>query len=141
LAKLIFFPSKGSAQGRMLAMSIHQRELMKELILTIPSISVNRVRPRNSQVFQLVADGNLNGLRKSLAQGTASVRDHDEDGRSLLFVSSSQISTRRRPDANIGQYASQQPEVCKFLIESGLDVDHTAPRFLWDDMDDGCSTV
>jgi hypothetical protein len=125
-AKLIFFPSQGSTQRSMLAMSIYQRDLMKELMLPIPSISVNRVRPNGSQVFQLVEDGNLNGLRKSLAEGTASVRGHDEDGRSLLFVSHSQRSTRR-PHANLGQYAIRQPEVCKFLIENGLDVDHIAP--------------
>jgi len=90
LAKLIFFPPRGSAQGRMFEMSIYQRELTKELILTIPNISVNRVRPGYSQVFRLVKEGDLNGLRKSLAEGKASVRDHDEDGRSLLFVSGSQ---------------------------------------------------
>ena len=127
-AKLEFVPAQRSAERRMLAMSIHQRDLMNELILTIPNIFVSWVRPNDSQVFQLVTDGNLNGLRNSLEQGTASVRDHDESGRSLLFVSHSQRSTRRgRAKFNIEQYATRQPEVCQFLIKSGLDVDHIAP--------------
>lgn len=130
-ATLTFFPSKGSTQKRMLAMSIRQSELMKGILLTIPSISVNRVRPRESEVFSLVEIGDLDGLRRSFAQGMASVRDHDEHGRSLLSVSRSQRSLQRGADANIGQYATEQPDICKFLIECGLDVDHIAPAS-WD---------
>ncbi|KAG8667457.1 hypothetical protein FPOAC1_012288 [Fusarium poae] len=43
-----------------------------------------------------------------LQNGEASLRDHDENGASLLF------------------YSMKQPEMCKFLIEEGLDVDHVA---------------
>ncbi|KAH8886428.1 ankyrin [Thozetella sp. PMI_491] len=114
LASIIFLPSQKSTQKSMLAVSISQHEHIEGSFLSFPSISINRVRPRESQVFHLVRSGRLDDLRKALSQGTASVRDHDEYGRSLLF------------------YATRQPEVCKFLIESGLDLDHVAPNYLED---------
>ncbi|KAF3768153.1 hypothetical protein M406DRAFT_70247 [Cryphonectria parasitica EP155] len=113
-AILAFLPSEQSTQNKMLTVSICQTELMQGLLSSIPCISVNRVRPGDSPVFAMVKDGDLDSLRKSLQQGTASIRDHDEAGRSLL------------------SYATSQPEVCQFLVESGLDVDHVAP-WLYDE--------
>jgi hypothetical protein len=86
---LTLFPSKESRQKRMLVVSFQQRELINGLLLKIPNISVNFVRSSDSQVFRLVREGDLDGVQKLVAQGLASIRDHDEQGRSLLFVSHS----------------------------------------------------
>ncbi|KAJ4266220.1 hypothetical protein NW762_004201 [Fusarium torreyae] len=50
----------------------------------------------------------LEELRRMLQNGDASLRDHDENGASLLF------------------YSTRQPEMCKFLLDEGLDADHVA---------------
>ncbi|RMJ04940.1 hypothetical protein CDV36_014390 [Fusarium kuroshium] len=70
--------------------------------------TVNRVLPVGSLVFELVEAGDLQGLKEMLQSGRASLRDHDEYGASLLF------------------YSVYEPEMCKFLLDSGLDVDHVA---------------
>ncbi|KAI0551201.1 ankyrin [Xylaria curta] len=75
---------------------------------SISSLTVNRVLPANSPVFRVVYFGQLHELKDMLQRGEASLRDHDEYGASLLF------------------YATQQPEMCRFLLSNGLDVDHVA---------------
>ncbi|KAH7316882.1 hypothetical protein B0I35DRAFT_434180 [Stachybotrys elegans] len=75
---------------------------------SMSSLSVNRVIPSGSKVFSLVEEGLLQELREMLQDGEASLRDHDEGGASLLF------------------YSTQQPQMCKFLVENGLDVNHVA---------------
>ncbi|RSL71618.1 hypothetical protein CEP51_012027 [Fusarium floridanum] len=70
--------------------------------------TVNRVLPVGSLVFELVEAGDLQGLKEMLQSGRASLRDHDEYGASLLF------------------YSVYEPEMCKFLLDNGLDVDHVA---------------
>ncbi|KAK8108967.1 hypothetical protein PG984_014768 [Apiospora sp. TS-2023a] len=83
-------------------------------ISSISSLSVNRVVPSDSRVFDVVEAGNLDELRDMLDKGEASLRDHDEFGGSLLL------------------YSVEQPNVCEFLIQHGLDVDHVGrkKRFL-----------
>ncbi|KAI5468095.1 hypothetical protein BGZ63DRAFT_372941 [Mariannaea sp. PMI_226] len=105
-ATLAFFPSKKSIHKTMLVVDFHHSERMYGDLLTIPRICVNTIQPNDAKVFEFVLKGNLEGLRKCLAEGDASIRDHDEDGMSLLF------------------HAMDQPDICKFLVESGLDVDH-----------------
>ena len=109
IATLRFVPTKDSVQKRMLEVTFRQNELRSGVLLTIPSISVNWIRPNDSTVFRLVEQGKVEKLRRLLADKSASIRDHDEAGRSLLF------------------YAMEQPKVCQFLIESGIDVDPVAP--------------
>ncbi|KAK6082095.1 ankyrin repeat protein [Seiridium cupressi] len=107
-ATLSFLPSANVPHKRMLTISLQQIEYLDAVSLRIPRIHVNRIFPRDSLVFKLVLDGALDELRELLTQGEASIRDHDEDGRSLL------------------NYSTRQPEVCKFLVCCGLDVDHIA---------------
>lgn len=54
---------------------------------TIPRLSVNRILPADSQVFTVVRSGHLREFQEMLMSGTASLRDQDERGASLLFVS------------------------------------------------------
>jgi hypothetical protein len=51
-----------------------------------PTISFHAVIPNDSKVFQLVEDGDLDGLKQMLQDGLASLTDCDMDGRSLLGV-------------------------------------------------------
>lgn len=85
-AKVALFPSKTFGKRKMLSLHHHQSNLMNGVVLTMPTVSLNQVRANNSEVFQLVTEGDLKGLQMSLQEGAASVRDHDEVGRSLLFV-------------------------------------------------------
>ncbi|KAI0188663.1 hypothetical protein EV127DRAFT_433990 [Xylaria flabelliformis] len=75
---------------------------------SISSLAVNRVLPASSPVFKVVLSGQLHTLQDMLRRGEASLRDHDEYGASLLF------------------YSIYQPEMCRFLLSKGLDVDHVA---------------
>jgi hypothetical protein len=52
----------------------------------------------SSKVFDLVTFDDLDGLMRLFAVGEASIRDCDEIGRSLLFVSLATISFRKVPD-------------------------------------------
>ncbi|KAI1747171.1 hypothetical protein F4782DRAFT_449331 [Xylaria castorea] len=75
---------------------------------SISSLAVNRVLPAESPVFRVVHNGDLHRLQDMLRRGEASLRDHDEHGASLLF------------------YSTYCPEMCRFLLSNGLDVDHVA---------------
>lgn len=70
----------------MFLMSITQHVYASGISTSIPHLCVNRVVPKSSVVFQLVSQGNLKALKGILQQGHASLRDHDEDGNSLLTV-------------------------------------------------------
>ncbi|KAB5584806.1 hypothetical protein GE09DRAFT_4704 [Coniochaeta sp. 2T2.1] len=82
----------------------------------IPRLWVNIIRPSDSPVFKIVEEGRLDDFREMLMTGMASLRDHDEAGASLLF------------------YATQQPDLCRFLLQHGPDVDHVA-------QDPKCGTI
>ncbi|KAI3324204.1 hypothetical protein HD806DRAFT_494427 [Xylariaceae sp. AK1471] len=104
-----FIPDHRHRQDlNMVVASTVQEEFPNSSVASISRLMVNRVLPAKSWVFQLVREGRLQELQELLKNGEASLRDHDEYGASLLF------------------YATQQPEMCKFLIDSGLDVDHVA---------------
>ncbi|KAJ3547985.1 hypothetical protein NM208_g1225 [Fusarium decemcellulare] len=105
--KLALLPD-GKRNHRMLMASITQWEEFSGSVSSISHLEVNRVLPAGSKVFQLVEQGRLDELQEMILDGRASIRDHDEYGASLLF------------------YSMRQPEMCKFLLDSGLSVDHVA---------------
>ncbi|OTA76188.1 hypothetical protein M434DRAFT_402543 [Hypoxylon sp. CO27-5] len=100
-----FFPDD-PRKFHMLVASTFQHEIRRGAVSSISRLAVNRILPWGSRVFRVVEDGDLHELRRMLKNGEASLRDHDEYGASLLF------------------YSVFQPEVCRFLIENGLDVNH-----------------
>ncbi|KAH6891485.1 hypothetical protein B0T10DRAFT_605747 [Thelonectria olida] len=108
MISLTFLPNN-SENGRMLVASLSQRQMFSTGISSISTLMVNRILPEGSRVFQVVQNGDLTELKRMLQDSEASLRDHDEYGASLLM------------------YATQQPQVCKYLISHGLDVDHCAP--------------
>ncbi|KAI5468103.1 ankyrin repeat-containing domain protein [Mariannaea sp. PMI_226] len=106
---LTFLPEK-SQDKHMIVASLSQRQVSPNGVESISTLMVNRDLPCDSQVFQVVMEGNLQELERMFRNGDASPRDHDEYGASLLM------------------YATRQPQVCKFLIACGLDVDHVGIR-------------
>ncbi|KAI5458952.1 hypothetical protein BGZ63DRAFT_426265 [Mariannaea sp. PMI_226] len=102
---LTFLPKKPQDRHMVVA-SLLQRQSPFGGVVSISNLMVNRVRPEGSPVFELVRNGDLGGLQQMFEQNLASPRDHDEHGASLLM------------------YSMGQPEMCKFLISCGLDVDH-----------------
>lgn len=54
---------------------------------SISYLAINPILPLGSKVFQLVKEGRLQELREMIQNGEASLRDCDEEGSSLLFVS------------------------------------------------------
>lgn len=54
---------------------------------TIPRLSINNIIPFGSRVFTLVEEGRMAEFQEMLRLGQASLRDYDEFGASLLFVS------------------------------------------------------
>lgn len=52
----------------------------------IPHLLVHNILPNESYVFWVVENGDLDELRLLLSEGHASLRDQDEDGKSLLHV-------------------------------------------------------
>ncbi|KAJ9613041.1 hypothetical protein H2200_002982 [Cladophialophora chaetospira] len=79
-----------------------------------PVISVGRVLPLNSPIFDIVSRGTVDELREFLACGKGTLRDRDIYGTSLLHYVVS------------ANYRHNNVEMCKFLIEQGADVDEVA---------------
>lgn len=71
-----------------IATSIYQGQLVDGTFTSIPRLSINVTVPENSEIFSLLWEGRLDEVKKLLAEGKASLRDHDEmQGWSLLYVS------------------------------------------------------
>ncbi|KAH7268836.1 hypothetical protein B0J15DRAFT_419337 [Fusarium solani] len=103
VANIMFRPSQSPW---MFSVSVSQGQLFDRSIQSIPRISVCPIIPNGSPVFRLVQEGNLREFRILLDEGKASLRHHDEQGMPLLHYA-----------------AAGSVEMCKFLIESGADVD------------------
>ncbi|POR38554.1 hypothetical protein TPAR_01252 [Tolypocladium paradoxum] len=103
MANLMFRPSDSSW---MFTVSVSQGQLFDRSTQSIPRISVSPILPNDSLVFRLVQEGRLDDFRILLDEGKASLRDHDEQGMPLLHYA-----------------ATGSTQMCKFLIESGADVD------------------
>lgn len=86
VASITFRPSD---ENWMLNISAFQSQIFGGSVQSIPRISVSPIVPNDSLVFRLVREGQLEEFLMLLAEGKASIRDHDEQGMSLLHVSSS----------------------------------------------------
>lgn len=95
----------------------------------IPRLFVNNILPENSPVFRVVRNGELAKFQDMLIRGEASLRDQDEYGTPLLFVGTILDSTVKWESCtdSCAKYATKQPDMCRFLLEHGADVDHFAP--------------
>lgn len=70
----------------MLTVSISQAQILCGSFSSIPKLSVNNIRPRDSLVFELAARGSVEDLKLLFAGGKANVHDHDPNNWSLLHV-------------------------------------------------------
>ena len=150
LTMTVSFLPNDAGKFHMLVASTLQQEISRCSVYSISRLCVNRVLPADSYVFDVVREGQLDELKRMLREGEASIRDHDEYGASLLFVSTLihgllwiKCGTYLINDLAKLQYTTSQPETCKFLVDMGLDVDHLAidigadldtnpkERFLW----------
>ncbi|KAH8738057.1 hypothetical protein BGZ61DRAFT_583072 [Ilyonectria robusta] len=106
VAKLVFKPNNAHA---MIAVSVNQGQVLFDSFISMaPRVSAINILPKDSLVFQLAAGGKVQDLMALVAEGKASLRDHDTEGWSLLH------------------HAIRHPTMCKFLIQNGLDVDEIA---------------
>ena len=70
-----------------IAVSFQQRLSYEGSFLKKPALSISALLPPDSEVFQSIEKGDLNGLIQSLSLRKAFLTDRDLEGRSLLNVS------------------------------------------------------
>lgn len=116
----------GLSQARhAIKVNIRQTHSYNGVFSAIPQLLVYNIRSAGSPVFSIVQQGKLQEFQVLLREGEVSLRDQDEYGASLLFVSV--IVYLNHANINrIIQYANKQPEMCRYLIQLGADVDHIA---------------
>lgn len=86
-AKLVFKPRNTST---MLTVSVSQAQVRYDTFTSIiPQITVNNILHPHSLVFHVAATGTVQQLLALVADGKASLHDHDTYGQSLLHVSNS----------------------------------------------------
>lgn len=72
----------------MLTVSVNQAQVTYDSFTSIlPQITVNNILPPDSLVFRVAASGTVQELLALVAEGKASLHDHDTYGQSLLHVS------------------------------------------------------
>jgi hypothetical protein len=86
-ASISFLPRNSDSKSKkMFTFSFHRHALHDRILSTIPRLAVNNVLPADSAVFTVVKSGQFDIFQEMLRDGKASLRDHDEYGRSLLSV-------------------------------------------------------
>lgn len=125
-AKLVFEPKN---TNKMLTISVSQGQVVYDSFTSIlPQITVNSILPPESLVFRLAASGSIQELMSLVADGKASLHDHDTFGQSLLHVSHSlpSLGNPFNPSCLVLtcnlKYSVINFQMCKFLIDQGLDV-------------------
>ncbi|KAI0098058.1 ankyrin repeat-containing domain protein [Nemania sp. FL0031] len=94
-------------------LEVNDWELPDGSFSSIPRITAYNVVPYNSLVFQIASWGRVEDLIALLSNGQASLHDRDEEGWSLLH------------------YSLENPEMCRFLAQKGLDVDEPVLSRYW----------
>jgi ankyrin repeat protein len=90
----------------MVTISVNQGQLLLNSYSSmLPSVIASNILPRNSRIFQVAATGKVQDLLALLSDGKGSLHDRDAYGWPLLH------------------HALPNPEMCKFLISKGMDVD------------------
>ncbi len=101
-AGLMSFLPKESSINKMFTFSAYRRACLDGGFLGIIHLAVNNVLPVRSPVFKLVQQGRMDEFQEMLRDRKASLRDHDEYGASLLFVS----TYTRAPIGDLHQLAA-----------------------------------
>ncbi|KAI1740983.1 hypothetical protein F4680DRAFT_416836 [Xylaria scruposa] len=90
-----------------------QYPLVNSSFSGIPRLSIKSIVPSHSLGFKVAASGSVQELINLFASGQANIKDYDENGWSLLH------------------HSLGNPQMCQFLVQSGLDVDESA--WFWKD--------
>lgn len=69
-----------------LVLSVNQTRTVAGSFLQVPRLAVHNVVPNDSPIFNLAAEGNLQGMLELFRNGKASLNDRDEKGWSILHV-------------------------------------------------------
>ncbi|KAB5582935.1 hypothetical protein GE09DRAFT_948401 [Coniochaeta sp. 2T2.1] len=101
----ISFRPKGS--NSLLSISVSRGQLHHGSVSGVPRVLLSNILPEDSHVFKIARDGTVEDLMSLLAQGQASLHDHDPWGWSLLHCA---VQSGNSP-------------MTRFLVENGLDVD------------------
>lgn len=98
----------------MIAVSVNQGQVLFDSFISMaPRVSAINILPKDSLVFQLAAGGKVQDLMALVAEGKASLRDHDTEGWSLLHVSSRSRSTNpMSKKTKIGSRLTNFPKAC-----------------------------
>lgn len=78
--------SQTSGKQAFVTAYIHYRQGPDGLHTLNPVISVGKTLPRNSLVFTIVESGDVDQLRRLLAERQSTLRDRDTNGTPLLHV-------------------------------------------------------
>lgn len=91
----------------------------------LPRFSVKNVLPCDSRIFTVVREGRVVELQEMLRSGEDSLRDHDEHGASLIFVSVAEALSvnvcSMCTKLNTVKCANAQSDMCPFLLQHGAD--------------------
>lgn len=108
-----------------------QRTFSRGTFSLAPVVSFHAIIPNDSEVFDVVRHGDVDGLQRLLEVGNASLTDCDEDGHSLLWVSkpltyqySGYLTTKSQHwmhEACVGVNITDV-RLIRFLVEHGADV-------------------
>ena len=79
-----------------LKVAFQQQVLYHGSFLKKPVLTVSALLPEDSRVFQIIKEGDLEGLIRSLSLGEARLTDRDTEGRCLLNVSAEDASLWNR---------------------------------------------
>lgn len=113
IAKLAFKPNNARA---MIAVSVNQGQVFFDNFISMaPRVSAINILPRDLLVFQLAAGGRVQDLMALIAEGKASLRDHDTGGRSLLHVSSRSTNPMSKK-TKIGSRLTKFPKSMRLTI-------------------------
>lgn len=129
LGRVAFLP-KFKASKTVLEVSFLQ-DLMRNSLQSLSSgLSFRNMVSPDSQLWSVFANDNLHGLRSMIREGNASLTDCDLEGRSLLNVSSSNVLKLSGADGSKYAVHYRCPEICRFVIEHGADVD-SVEKSIW----------
>ncbi len=86
-AEVILTPPTSEVESAQIRFLLSQRTTPESIMLATPILSVQRMIPDDSKIFQIAATGTVQELREMFEAGMASLTDCGANGRSLIGVS------------------------------------------------------
>ncbi|KAM0717651.1 hypothetical protein Q7P37_007503 [Cladosporium fusiforme] len=108
--------SSRSGKGLSVAALFGEKTEYSQRTVMHPTILAHRTISDKSEIFILIRRDDLDGVKRLLIEQKATVRDCDQDGRSLLHYASFAGSLK----------------CCKLLVDAGVDIDRMNKDFIFD---------